>query len=346
MTSASAPRQVSKLPWQKAVAPYQHSDLRRSLIQALTSIGPYFILWYLMYRSLEVSYLLTLLLAPLTAGFGMRMFIIFHDAGHGSFFKSRRANDFIGAFTGFLLFTPYYAWRHSHAVHHATSGDLDHRGTGDIWTLTKEEYLTLPLWKKAAYRLYRNPFVIFVIGPTLDFVVLQRFVSMNAATNDRERRSVVFTNISLLVLLVVMHFTIGLKAYIMVMLPVIMIASSLGVYLFYVQHQFENAYWEHHDEWDFATAALYGSSFFKMPKFFQFFSGNIGFHHIHHLSPRIPNYNLEECHNSSEIFKDVEPMTILSSLKSINIRLWDEDRHKMIGYHEIPKEVIDQLVLE
>ncbi len=335
MASTATPSipQVDDKAWKKAVKPYMDSDLRLSLIQCVNSIAPYFILLYLMYRSLEVSYWLTLALAPLAAGFAMRMFIIFHDAGHGSFFKSKKANTFIGNFTGILLFTPYGAWRHSHAVHHATSGDLDHRGTGDIWTLTLEEYKKLPTWKKIAYRIYRNPFFIFVVGPTIDFVVLQRFVSMNAATSPRERRSVHFTNLMLLLIIGVAALTIGLDKYILVMLPIIVLASSMGVWLFYVQHQYENVYWERHENWDFAAAALYGSSYYKLPRILQWFSGNIGFHHIHHLSPRIPNYKLEECHNENEIFQ-VEPMTLLSSLRSLRVRVWDEDRHKLVGYHD------------
>ena len=319
--------------WKQAVAPFQNSDLRTSLWQCLNSIAPFFVLWYLMYRSLEVSYVLTLLMAPFAAGFAMRMFIIFHDAGHGSFFKSTKWNTFIGQFTGVLLFTPYQAWRHSHAVHHASSGDLDRRGIGDIWTLTVKEYNELPLMTRIGYRLYRNPFVIFIIGPTLDFVVLQRFASFNAATDSRTRISVRNTNLWLGGIILVASLTIGFKAYVLVQLPIIAIASSVGVFLFYVQHQYENVYWERHEQWSYAEAALYGSSFFKMPRILQWFSGNIGFHHIHHLSPRIPNYQLEACHNDNPLFQEIEPMTVRSSLKSLRIRLYDEDRHKVVGYH-------------
>jgi omega-6 fatty acid desaturase (delta-12 desaturase) len=325
---------AQKLPWQQAVAAYQKSDLRKSLWQMLTSIAPYFILWYLAYRSLEVSYWLTLFICVFGALFGMRVFIIFHDCGHGSFFKSRRANNFVGVITGIITFTPYYAWRHSHAVHHATAGDLDHRGAGDVWTLTYDEYVALPLWKRIFYRIYRNPFFMFVIGPTIDFVILQRLPWVNVSERAREKNSVVFTNLALLAIVIVMSLTIGLEAYILVQLPIIAMATSLGVFLFYVQHQYENVYWERHEQWDFATAALQGSSFFKMPRILQWFTGNIGFHHIHHLSPRIPNYRLEDCHYANPIFQEVEPMTIRTSLKSLRVRLWDEDRHKMIGYHK------------
>lgn len=333
LSSPVSPK-AKKIPWQQAVVRYQNSNVRQSVWQLVNSVAPYFILWYLAYRSLEISYWLTLVFAFFAALFALRVFIIFHDCGHGSFFKSKKANDIVGVFTGILTFTPYYAWRHSHAVHHATSGDLDRRGVGDIWTLTYEEYQTLPHWKRAFYRLYRNPFVIFVIGPTIDFVVLQRLPYVNVSEKAREKNSVIYTNLALLGILVVMTLTIGFWEYILVQLPIIAVASSIGVWLFYVQHQYENVYWERHEDWDYATAALYGSSFYKLPKIMQWFTGNIGFHHIHHLSPRIPNYNLAACHNDNPIFQDVEPLTLRTSLKSLRMRLWDEDRHKMIGYHQ------------
>ncbi len=325
---------AAKPNWQQAVKNYQQSDTRRSVMQVLTSIPPFFITWYLAYRSLEVSYLLTLVFALFAGLFAMRCFIIFHDCGHGSFFKSQKANDFFGIITGIITFTPYYAWRHSHAVHHATSGDLDRRGIGDVWTLTYDEYQVLPFWQRMFYRLYRNPFVIFVVGPTIDFVILQRLPTMNSSDKPREKNSVTYTNLALLALAILMSLLVGVRDLVLVQLPIIAFASSLGVYLFYVQHQFEDVYWERHDEWNFADAALHGSSFFKMGPIMKFFTGNIGFHHIHHLSPRIPNYNLEACHNNNEMFREIEPMTWRSSLKSIHIRLFDEDRGKMIGYYK------------
>jgi acyl-lipid omega-6 desaturase (Delta-12 desaturase) len=332
MTSTTKKPSTEHLGWQEAVAPYQQSDLRRSLWQIATSFGPYFLLWVVMYYSLSVSYWLTLALAFPAAGFAMRIFIIFHDCGHGSFFKSKRASDITGIIAGVLLFTPYYAWRHSHAVHHATAGDLDRRGIGDVWTLTLEEYLERPFWKRMAYRIYRNPFFIFVVGPFVDFVILQRFVSMNAAIGQRERASVHWTNLAILLTAIAVSLLTSWQAYVLIQVPIIVIASSAGVWLFYMQHQYENVYWERHEEWDFASAALYGSSFFKMPRILQWFSGNIGFHHIHHLSPRIPNYELERCHAENPMFQ-VEPMTFRKSLKSMRIRVWDEDRGKMVGYH-------------
>jgi acyl-lipid omega-6 desaturase (Delta-12 desaturase) len=328
-----------KIEWQQAVSRYQNPSLRHSIWQICNTLVPFFVLWYLAYRSLEISYALTLVFAFVAALFMLRIFIIFHDCGHGSFFKSRKLNNFVGVLTGILTFTPYYAWRHSHAVHHATSGDLDRRGVGDVWTLTYNEYQTLPRWKRIAYRLYRNPIVIFVIAPVIQFVVLHRLPYTSASPKAREKNSVTWTNLALLAIVIVMSLLIGFKAFILIQLPMITIAASMGVWMFYVQHQYENAYWEWHEEWDYATAALYGSSFYKLPKVLQWLTGNIGFHHIHHLSPRIPNYKLEACHYENPVFAEIEPLTLWTSLKSLHVRLWDEDRHKMIGHYHEPVEV-------
>jgi len=322
--------QSNALSWRQAVAGYQYSDPRRSVWQAVNSIVPYVILWYLMYRSLEVSYWLTLALSILAAGFMIRSFIIFHDCCHGSFFKSRTANDVLGVITGILTFTPYFNWRHDHAVHHATAGDLDARGVGDVWTLTVKEYLELSPWRRLGYRVFRHPLLMFGLGSSFMFVVIQRFA--RGAAGKRERYSVYWTNLALLAIVVLMGLTIGIKAYVLIQLPIIVIGTAAGVWLFYVQHQFEGVYWQRHEDWDFATAALKGSSFYKLPKVLQWFTGNIGFHHIHHLSPRIPNYFLERCHVENPIFQNVKPLTLLSSLKSLVLRLWDEEGQKLVGY--------------
>lgn len=338
MTVDTRPARVPST-WKQLVAPYQHPDVRKSLWQLANTILPYLGLLVLMYFSLSVSYWLTLLLAIPAAGFGIRMFIIFHDCGHGSFFKNKTANDWVGRITGVLLFTPYFSWRHSHAIHHATSGDLDRRGVGDVWTLTKEEFYKLGRWQQLGYRLYRNPFVIFVLGPVIDFVVLQRFSW--SKDDPRVRASVRNTNLALLALAVGVSLLIGFDKYLLVQLPVVALAATFGVWLFYVQHQYENAHWERHENWDFATAALYGSSYYRLPKVLQWFTGNIGFHHIHHLSPRIPNYELERAHNENELFQYAETLTLWKSLQSLHVRLWDEDHHKMIGYQREGAEAED-----
>jgi omega-6 fatty acid desaturase (delta-12 desaturase) len=316
--------------WKAVVARYQKPSLGRAIWQMVNTLVPYAGLWYLMYLSLAVSYWLVVPLALLTAAFMVRLFIIFHDCGHGSFFKSRTANHILGAITGVLTFTPYYHWRWEHAVHHSSSGDLDRRGTGDVWTLTVQEYLESSRWKRFAYRLARNPFVLFVLAPLFLFLIWQRIP--NPKAGSRERRSVYWTNLGLLVMAAGLIWIFGWKSYLIIQLIILMGAGSAGIWLFYVQHQFEGVYWERGEEWDYATAALQGSSFYKLPKVLQWFSGNIGFHHIHHLSPRIPNYHLEKCHEAEPLFQTVKPVTLFSSLKSFTFRLWDEQRRRLVGY--------------
>jgi omega-6 fatty acid desaturase (delta-12 desaturase) len=283
-----------------------------------------------MHLSLRVSWWLTLPLALLAAGFLVRVFIIFHDCGHGSFFPSRKANDILGFITGVLTFAPYYHWRWEHALHHASSGDLDRRGTGDVWTLTVQEYLEASRWKRFAYRLARNPVILFGPAPLFLFLIKMRFPAAKAP--PRERHSVAWTNLALVGVVAVMSCVFGLEAYLLLQVFIIMLAGSAGLWLFYVQHQFEGVHWERSEEWDYATAALKGSSFYKLPKVLQWFSGNIGFHHIHHLSPRIPNYHLEKCHRAEPLFQTVKPITLLGSLKSLTFRLWDEQRQRLVGY--------------
>jgi acyl-lipid omega-6 desaturase (Delta-12 desaturase) len=276
---------------------------------------------------------LTLPLAVLAGAFLVRVFIISHDCGHGSFLKSATANHILGTITGVLTFTPFYHWRWEHAIHHASAGDLDRRGTGDVWTLTIEEYLEASRWKRFAYRLARNPAVLFVLAPLFVFLMKQRVPSLKAPL--RERYSVYWTNLGVGTLAAGLIWIFGLKAYLIIQLVVLMTAGSAGVWLFYVQHQFEGVYWERGEEWDYATAALKGSSFYKLPKVLQWFSGNIGFHHIHHLSPRIPNYHLEKCHQAEPLFQTVKPITLFSSFKSFTLRLWDEQRRRLVGYRHL-----------
>ena len=317
--------------WQQSVARFQHPDVRRSLWQLANSVLPYFALWVLMVYSLQVSYWLTLLLAIPAAGFLVRTFIIFHDCGHGSFFKSKKANDAVGIFTGLFTFTPYYHWRHNHAVHHATVADLDRRGTGDVMMLTIAEYDKLPGWKRFGYRVMRNPLIMFTIGSLGVFIVSHRFYSRK--DGRLERSSVIWTKYLLLLgLLVLISLTITLKVFILIQLPVLFLATSTGVWLFYVQHQFDGVYWERHERWNYMAAALQGSSYYKLPRLLQWFSGNIGFHHVHHVSPRIPNYNLEACHKDCRTFREVRPLTLRSSLKSLSLRLYDEQARRMVGF--------------
>jgi omega-6 fatty acid desaturase (delta-12 desaturase) len=326
-SAVAAPR------WQAIVARFQRPSRAKASWQLVNTLVPYALLWVAMAYALTVSYWLVLPLAVLAAGFLARIFIIFHDCGHGSFFRSRAANRTVGFITGLLTLTPFHHWRWQHALHHRNSGDLNGRGAGDIWMLTVQEYLESSRSRRFAYRLARNPLVLFVIAPFYVFVIHQRFAAASAP--PRERRSVHWTNLAILVMAGVLGTIIGFKAYLLIQLGVSTLAGIAGLWLFYVQHQFEGTYWERGAGWDYTAAALKGSSFYKLPKILQWFSGNIGFHHIHHLSARIPNYNLERCHNADSLFAQVKPVTLLSSLKSLAYRLWDENQGKLVGFRAV-----------
>jgi omega-6 fatty acid desaturase (delta-12 desaturase) len=332
--NSNEPTAAEQIRWQTIVAKYAKSDMRRSLWQVANTLIPYFILWYLMIRSVEISYWLTLGLSVIAAGFLMRAFIIFHDCGHGSFFKSQKLNDFLGIITGILNFTPYYRWKHDHAIHHATASDLDRRGTGDVYTMTVKEYLAAPWWKKTGYRIMRNPFALLGVGPLLVFVVTQRIPL--PSQGRREKASVWWTNFALAAIAAVMCLLVGWKTYVLVQLPIIFISSTLGIWLFYVQHNFDPSYWDNHEGWEFVKAGLQGSSFYKLPPILQWFSGNIGFHHIHHLSSKIPNYNLPQCYYENPLFH-VKPLTFTASLKSLSLRLYDEEQKMMIGWRGLKR---------
>jgi omega-6 fatty acid desaturase (delta-12 desaturase) len=314
------------------VAKYAWPDLWRSIWQIVNSLVPYAILFYLSMRSLDISFWLTLPLSILTAGFMVRIFIIFHDCGHGSFFKSREANKWLGRLTGFLVFTPYQRWTHDHAIHHATAGNLDRRGKGDVYTMTVDEYLDAPWWKKFGYRIMRHPVFMFFFGSLIVFVITQRF----PGKGKRERASVWWTNLALAIWVASMSLIFGWKEYLVVQLLVIFFGASVGIWLFYIQHNFEGAYWERHDKWDFFKASVQGSSFYKLPAVLNWFTGNIGYHHIHHLSPKIPNYKLPKAFKEDPIFH-VEPLTLWSSFKSLTLRLYDEKTRKLVGWRVLKR---------
>src|SRR5262245_12882394 len=319
--------------WQELVRKYQSPDHWKSVWQIANSIIPYLSLIYLMYRSLSISYLLTLALAVPAAGFMTRIFIIFHDCGHGSFFKSARANNIVGTICGILTNTPYFQWTREHAIHHATSGDLARRGVGDVTTLTVKEYLALSKWDRFRYRIYRNPLVMLGIGPHFIFLLCMRFTGKTSG--KRERNNVYLTNAALVALYGSLIWAVGLKAFLMIFAPTIIIAGAWGVWLFYIQHQYEDTYWQRGKDWDYGTAALMGSSYYKLPRVMQWFSGNIGFHHIHHLSPKIPNYKLEQCHRETPAFQQSPTLRFWESLKSLSLKLWDEEKQKMVGFDRV-----------
>ncbi len=333
MTKIVDRRDENDRSWEKIIMKYNRPDLRKSIWQIVNTLVPYVILWYLMIRSLQYSYWLTLLLALPAAGFLIRLFIIFHDCGHGSFFKSKKINDIVGKIIGVLTFTPYSHWHHNHKIHHATSGDLDKRGIGDVWTLTVDEYLALSKKDQLFYRLYRNPLLMFTVG-SVYLVLFRNRITHKGMTSDG-KKNVYLTNIGLLILATVLGFTIGLKAFLMIQLPVIIFAHTAGLWLFYVQHQFDEVYWDHTPDWGYATAAVEGSSFLKLPVVLQWFTGNIGFHHVHHLSSRIPNYNLARCHYENEFFSRIKPLTFWASFKTLKLRLWDETARRMISFRKL-----------
>jgi omega-6 fatty acid desaturase (delta-12 desaturase) len=319
--------------WMEIVSKYNFSDPVMSWWQVINSVVPYVFLWAAMVWSLEISYLLTLLLSVIAAGFLIRIFIIFHDCGHGSFFKSRLISHIVGIVTGLMTFTPYHKWHREHKEHHATVGNLDKRGVGDVKTLTIDEFLKLSPWKRFIYRFYRHPLFLFGIAPFLVFVVQNRLPKKYM--NLRELVYLHLTNFALAATIVLMMWAIGWKAYLLIQIPVLYTASVHGVWLFYVQHQYENVVWTRAQEWNYKNIALQGSSYFKLPRILQWFTGNIGFHHIHHLSPKIPNYKLPVCFKENILFQDIKPVTFFSSLRSLKLRLWDEKRKKLVGFNAL-----------
>jgi omega-6 fatty acid desaturase (delta-12 desaturase) len=321
--------------WRDALAPYAKPRLGRSLVDLATSVVPYLALSAAMYRSLTVSYLLTLALAIPASGFLVRTFILFHDCSHGSFLPSKRANIWLGVVLGLLVYSPFLRWRHDHAIHHATAGDLDRRGGGDVRTLTVAEYSAMSPRGRLAYRLFRNPAVMFGIGPIVSLLIGPRIVSRSA--RPRLRRSVIGTNIALAVMVGMLCWLLGWSDFLLVQGPTVLLAGSAGIWLFYVQHQFEDAYWENTGGWSYADAALRGSSYLKLPRVLQFFSGNIGLHHVHHLSARIPNYNLQRAHDENPIFHQVPVLSLRDGLRSVRLKLWDEDCGRMVTFAQAHK---------
>jgi acyl-lipid omega-6 desaturase (Delta-12 desaturase) len=314
------------------LARYAEPHLVRSLLGVATSLIPYLGLSVLMYLTLKVSYLLTLALAVPTAGFLVRTFIVFHDCTHGSYLRSRSANTWLGRAAGLLVLSPFASWRHDHALHHATAGDLDHRGGGDVRTMTTTEYRTLPWRGKLGYRLFRNPLVMFGVGPVVALVIGPRIVARSAPA--RVRRSVLSTDLVVAAVVGVLCWLIGWSAYLLVQAPTLLLAGSVGIWLFYVQHQFEGVYWESTERWSYADAALRGSSYLRLPRALQFFTGNIGLHHVHHLNPRIPNYNLQRAHDENEVFHNVPTLCLRDGLRAVRLKLYDEQRGQLITFAE------------
>jgi omega-6 fatty acid desaturase (delta-12 desaturase) len=316
------------------MAPYECPSWRMGALDLASSVLPYVALSVLMYISLgEVPYWVTLALAIPTGGFLMRTFIVFHDCTHGSFLPSRRANLWVGRLSGLLVFQPFANWRHNHAVHHGTAGDLDRRGTGDVPTLTFDEYVAGPWKKRLGYRLFRNPLVMFGIGPLWSLMIGPRLWSR--AMRPRQVRSVIVTNLVLAVFVGAICWFVGWQDWLLVQMPTAILGGTIGVWMFYVQHQFEDVYWESGESWGYADAALRGSSYLKLPQPFQFFTGNIGIHHVHHLSAKVPNYNLQRAHNENPIFRDVPVLSAWDGAAAVRLKLIDPEAGRLLSWSEV-----------
>jgi omega-6 fatty acid desaturase (delta-12 desaturase) len=312
------------------LAAYARPCLRRSVLDILTSVVPYLALSVLMYLSLDVSYLLTLALVLPAAGFLVRTFVVFHDCAHGSLLPSKHANQSVGRVLGLFVLSPFQRWRHDHAVHHATSGDLGRRGVGDIITLTVGEYRARRWSGRLAYRMMRNPVVMFGLGPLVAMMIGPRIATRSQ--RPRLRHSVLGTDAVLVIVIGGLCWLIGWQNFLIVWAPSAMLAGSVGIWLFYVQHQFEDAYWESASDWTYSDAALRGSSYLKLPRVLQFFTGNIGLHHVHHLNARIPNYNLQRAHDENPIFHQVPTLSLRDALRSVGLKLWDEEHGKLVTF--------------
>lgn len=325
-------REVSQAPgfWRDSLSAYARPRRLRSLADFVTSVVGYLAMSVAMYLALEVSPALALVLAPVTAAFLLRTYIVFHDCSHGSFFASRRANAWLGTLCGLLVLSPFVRWRHDHAVHHATSGDLDKRGVGDLPTLTVAEYLQRSRSGRLGYRIIRSPLVMFGLGPVFAMIIGPRIVARNAPL--RMRNSVLRTDLTLVAIAGALFWTVGIGNFLLVWAPAALLAGAAGIWLFYVQHQFEDAYWQRAEQWSYADAALRGSSFLKLPKPLQFVTGNIGYHHIHHLSVRIPNYNLQRAHEENPIFHSVPTLSLWDGLRAVRLKLWDEQRGRLVTF--------------
>ena len=331
-TLPTAPRE-----WNALLAPYRESILWKSLWQLGTTVLLFVGFWYAMHASLQVGYWLTLLLTLPTAVMIVRLFMIQHDCGHGSFFASKSANATVGSILGIVTLVPFSYWRKTHAIHHATSGDLDGRDLGDIDTLTVKEYLSRTRAKRVFYRIYRNPLVLLVVGPIWQFILKHRWPFDAPKSWRREWMSVHFTNLCLLAASVGVASLIGWKSFLLIQLPTSIVAGAIGIYLFYVQHQYEDTYWRYREAWNYYASGLEGASHLVMPKFLQWCTANIGLHHIHHIASKIPNYRLQKCFDDVPALQQVTTLTLPASVKTLWLTLWDEDEKKLVGFRDLKR---------
>lgn len=332
-TNAQSPKS-----WQSIISKYNKPKMSHSVGQLINSLVPYFLLWIIIVQVIKISPWLAIPFIILAAGFLVRIFIIFHDCGHGSFFSSKKLNFYVGSFCGMLAFTPYHKWTDSHRLHHQTVGNLDKRGFGDVWTLTVDEYQEKTPWKKFLYRFFRHPMFLIVFGGPLSFTILSRVT--HRRMNKKQKLNIYFTNIVIFTVIALVSWWIGWQTFLFIQLPIIWLAAMGGIYLFYLQHQYDDVDWVRSEEWDYKDMALNGSSFFKLPVILRWFTGNIGYHHVHHLGPTIPNYNLVKCYKENSMFHDVKPITFFQSFHCLKLRLWDEKLQRIVSFRELKQRIV------
>ncbi|MCB2188648.1 MAG: fatty acid desaturase [Deltaproteobacteria bacterium] len=318
--------------WYQELTSFRHSNSGKAIFQLLNTLLPYGLLWYLMVRSVQLGYpyALTLLLALVAGSFLVRIFILFHDCVHGSLFKRQGLNTVFGYILGVLVFTPFEDWRYAHLRHHATYANLDARGFGDIWTMTLKEYENSAKTKRLQYRLYRNPIIMLGLGAVFTFIFANRLPTREV--KRKQRLSVLYTNLLIIAAILLANWLFGWRTYLLIQLPAFWFAGAAGIWLFYVQHQFPGGYWARKGDWEPLRAAMEGSSFYQLPPVLRWLSSNIGYHHVHHLSPRIPNYHLKDCYDAVPALQAKAPLTILRSVSCVRLKLWDEARQQMVAF--------------
>ncbi|MEL7047515.1 MAG: fatty acid desaturase [Pseudomonadota bacterium] len=331
---SDTPNDPAARDWIALLNPYRRPDLSRGIFELVVTIVPLCAMWFLTYLALQVSVVLALVLAVPAGGLLVRLFLIQHDCGHGAFFRKKTTNDWVGRILGVFTVTPYDVWRRSHAVHHATSGNLDHRGTGDIHTLTVDEYHAMSWFEQLKYRLYRHPFVMFGLGPAYVFLLQNRLPFGYMTAGSIYWLSAMLTNLGIVVLSAALILLVGWQSFLMVHLPIVLIAATIGIWLFYIQHQFEDAHWEPDPSWNVHEAALHGSSHYDLPAVLRWFTANIGIHHIHHLCARIPYYRLNEVLKAYPELADVHRITLWESFQYVGLQLWDPQQKRMVSFRE------------
>jgi omega-6 fatty acid desaturase (delta-12 desaturase) len=320
----------------EVLSQYSAPDPKRSVLELLFTAVPFLLLWALMLYCLEsYGYWACLPLALPAAGFLVRLFMIQHDCGHGSFFRRRSTNDRTGRIIGVLTLTPYDYWRRTHAVHHATTGNLDRRGMGDVSLLTVAEYRDLPRWRRIAYRISRNPLVLLGLGPVYLFVLKYRLPVGLMRDGKGVWISAMSTNLAIAGVVVGMGALVGMQNFLLVQLPITLLSGSAGVWLFYVQHQFEDTYWARQDEWNFHAGALQGATHYDLPRVLRWFTANIGIHHVHHLASRIPSYRLQEALADHPELHDVGRLTLRQSLQCFRLALWNEESRRLVAFRDL-----------